>query len=98
MEFTNPWNSRQAYEVLNYFQRIAAGEFGDKVIPIRRFGKDSDVGTSWEMLSNVSEEHHYLTEAVQLKIASDDSNDTDGGSGAHKIHFKGLDADFVLQE
>ena len=90
------WTDRQYHETQTFFQKVAEQRFGSEVIPVRRFGSDPDVGSTWETLSNVSGEHHYLSAAEQLKVVSNSAEDNPSGSGAAKVEIKGLLEDYTL--
>ena len=96
MNTTSPWYRRRNYPTRTFFQKLSAGLLGKAYLPVRRFGSDPDVGSTWETLSNVSGEHHYLSAAEQLKVVSDSAEDNPSGSGAAKVEIKGLLEDYTL--
>jgi hypothetical protein len=67
--------------------------------PVRRFGHNDNVATSWETIGDLSALNNYLTSAEQLNVISSSVND-DGdpvGTGARTLFINGLDSNYDLQ-
>ena len=77
------------------FLNIARGEVGD-TSHINKFGYNSSVGTSYEVICDLGS-HTYPTSAGVVSVVSDSSDD-DGdpaGTGARTVEVQGLDANYL---
>jgi len=58
-------------------------------------GYNSDVDTSWEMITPVGD-LSYPAAALQMTVSSSDANDTSAGTGARTVLITGLDANYAV--
>jgi len=80
----------------NYHSIVAGKQVGKTIM--RKFGANSEVGTSWEPITS-SATYQTPTTAQTVEIVSDDNtNDKAGGVGALKVMIVGLGADWYEQE
>lgn len=63
---------------------------------INKFGYNTAVGTSYEVLSDLGTDP-LPTTAAAVSLVSSSGNDTAGGTGAQTVEVQGLDANYNLQ-
>lgn len=64
---------------------------------IRRFGNNSAVGTTYELVDTLGAATPYMpTTAVSVEVVSNSANDTSAGTGARTVLITGLDANYNL--
>ena len=81
-----------------YLYAISEGDVADHYA-VRRFGFNSDVGTSYETVSYIGALMHYPAAALTLRVRSNDVDD-DGDpadTGARTLWLQGLDANYAIQ-
>jgi len=64
--------------------------------PVRRSGKNNDVGTTWEVVGQMGGVYHWLASAERLLVVSTDADDAAAGNGARTARVVGLDGDYAL--
>lgn len=89
----------QAWEAVppyyeNFYRKVADGTLGDAAQPVSLTGINADVGTSWELLNNVSAVPTFLSAAEQLKVVSSSTDDDVGGSGSTAVTVQGYNATY----
>jgi hypothetical protein len=74
--------------------QVSRGQIqGHSVVTIA--GYNSDVDTSWEMITPVGN-LSYAASALQMTVSSSDADDTSAGTGARTVLITGLDADYAV--
>ena len=61
---------------------------------INKFGYNTSVGTSYEVICDLGT-HHYPTSAAVASIVSSDAADSSAGTGARTVEVQGLDGDYA---
>ena len=74
---------------------IARGAIFD-VSHINKFGYNSSVGSSYEIVTDLGT-NNLPTSAAVVSVLSASSADDEGSTGAEKVEIQGLDADYNLQ-
>lgn len=82
-----------SYNINDYMLSISKGEIPGHST-IFKFGFNATVGTTEAVIWDAGGNYIFLDAAETLDIVSDDSQDTDGGNGAHDVIIYGLDNDF----
>jgi len=97
--YKNPIGSENgSINTSEYFLRIAEGKIpGSKIV--HKFGKNTDVGTSFETIWNGGGAYSGFnaTEAESVTIVSDSELDTAGGTGLRTLRLYGLDENLLEQ-
>jgi hypothetical protein len=74
--------------------QVSRGQIqGHSVITVA--GYNSDVDTSWEMITPVGD-LSYAAAALQMTVSSSSASDTSAGTGARTVLITGLDADYAV--
>ena len=74
--------------------QVSRGQIqGHSVVTIA--GYNSDVDTSWEMITPVGD-LSYAAAALQMTVSSSSTSDTSAGTGARTVLIVGLDADYAV--
>lgn len=74
--------------------QVSRGQIqGHSVVTIA--GYNSDVDTSWEMITPVGD-LSYAASALQMTVSSSSTSDTSAGTGARTVLITGLDADYAV--
>ena len=74
--------------------QVSRGQIqGHSVVTIA--GYNSDVDTSWEMITPVGD-LSYAAAALQMTVSSSSTSDTAAGTGARTVLIVGLDADYAV--
>lgn len=74
---------------------IAKGQI-NKLSHINKFGYNTAVGSSYQVLSDLGTDPLPAT-AAAVSVVSSSANDTAAGTGARTVEIQGLDADYNLQ-
>jgi len=78
-----------------YTYDIAEGSIAGHA-PVRRSGKNNDVGTSFEIVAQAGGTYYWHPTAEQMNVVSTDADDTAAGNGARTLRIQGLDTDYAL--
>ena len=80
----------------DYFEQIALGKVTD-VSSVYKFGRNSLVGGTEEIIWNGGDEYFYPSSALAMELLSDNANDTVAGTGARVVRVFGLDENWLPQ-
>lgn len=89
-------DSKPRVSSMPYLYDIAEGNVAGHT-PLQVLGYNAAVGTTEEVISDISGTQVYLSAAEQLKIVSASGNDDVGGTGALTMQIYGLDTNYAEQ-
>lgn len=66
-------------------------------MPMLKFGRNSNIGATWETVWSEGAIYQYLSSAEILKVSSSGADDTAAGDGARTVELFGLDENYLRQ-